>query len=327
MSSNFVQLEAKYHRGWPWPEDSYGLTPMFGEDGWCHDCGVPNREQTGSMFLQRRGVIVKGAWMPNWQFHEICVALDVANEIQARFNVEMREIKWPKTSPGEAMQLIVPVTKKNWFDAGLLSEMARKRHGEAGSECGTCGVWRYYPLMWGSLPPFEAHDELEGFDIVASPEWFGDGWSASRQLLVRRELAELLVASNPRGLFLDEPVELTGVAGSAPHWSDRLDASGSDTVGSPEVSEIFVAEFLPESVVIGSPNEQARGAAVRARKLLEGSKGLVSADALTSIAQTLFDGGEVEEAMSLWKQAAERGSAAARIALDSHRGSGNQRDS
>jgi hypothetical protein len=136
-------------------------------------------------------------------------------------------------------------------------------------------------------------------------------------------LAELLVASNPRGLFIDEPVELTGVAGSAPHWSDRLDASGSDTVGSPQVSEIFVAEFLPESVVVGSPDAQARVAAVRARKLLEGSKGLVSADALTSIAHKLFDGGEVEEAMSLWRQAAEHGGSVARVALDSHRGSVN----
>jgi hypothetical protein len=37
-----------------------------------------------------------------------------------------------------------------------------------------------------------------GFDVVASPEWFGDGWNSYRQILVRFELAEILAAASPR---------------------------------------------------------------------------------------------------------------------------------
>ena len=40
--------------------------------------------------------------------------------------------------------------------------------------------------------------------IAASPEWFGDGWSAFREILVRRELAELIVASSPRDFRIQE---------------------------------------------------------------------------------------------------------------------------
>lgn len=31
--NEYVELYLKRNRGWPWPEDSWGLTPMFGEDG------------------------------------------------------------------------------------------------------------------------------------------------------------------------------------------------------------------------------------------------------------------------------------------------------
>jgi hypothetical protein len=42
---DFVQLDWKRNRGWPWPEDSWGLDSMYGPDGWCHACGIPLREQ------------------------------------------------------------------------------------------------------------------------------------------------------------------------------------------------------------------------------------------------------------------------------------------
>jgi hypothetical protein len=35
-------------------------------------------------------------------------------------------------------------------------------------------------------------------DVIASPEWFGDGHRSFRQVLVRRELAELISAASPK---------------------------------------------------------------------------------------------------------------------------------
>ncbi|HEY8457426.1 MAG TPA: hypothetical protein VIL34_17670 [Actinopolymorphaceae bacterium] len=39
---------------------------------------------------------------------------------------------------------------------------------------------------------------LGDVDVAASPEWFGDGWKAFRQILFRRELAELIASASPR---------------------------------------------------------------------------------------------------------------------------------
>lgn len=309
--SDFVDLEFRRNRGWPWPEDSSGRTPMFGVDGWCHACGVPQREQCGSMVLQRRGLTVAGVWVPNWRFDTICLERDIAVEVAARFRVELREVGWPVSSPGDAMQIVIPSTPQNWFDEEQLRARVVERHGSAGARCDVCGIWRWLPLTFGWLPPVLDPSALDGYDIVASPEWFGDGWSALRQILVRRELAEFLRAASPRDFVIGEVVELTGVAGTKPYPERKPGVP----VPAGAVSEIFVATLLPASSVDGEPAAAERRAAVNARATLERAGGLVSANALVEIANRLFDGGEVEEAVSLWHQAAKHGSTAASEAL------------
>src|SRR4051794_23741614 len=105
--TDFVELYVKRNRGWPWPEDSWGLTPMFGEDGWCRYCGVPLRAQCASLVLQRKSVTaVEGAWVPNWQFDAICVEQRLEKSVAAGFAVELRPIEWHGASPGAAAQIV-----------------------------------------------------------------------------------------------------------------------------------------------------------------------------------------------------------------------------
>lgn len=311
MKPDHVALREKRNRGWPWPEDSSGRTPMYGEDGWCRACGVPQRPQTGSMVFQRRGLTVAGAWVPNWRFDTICLERDLADEVASRFTVELREVQWARSSPGEAMQIVIPSTTTRWFDDQAMRDAASRWGRDPGARCGVCGVWRWAPLWWGSLPGMVDPSVVAGYDIVAGPEWFGSGWVADRRILVRRALAELLVAASPRDFTIQEVVEVTGVDGSTPPWS----YTPGPPVPAGAVSEVFTATLLAESAVHGGPSASARRAAVAARELLVSSGGLVSADALTIAAQKFFDGGEVEEALSLWRQAAAHGSAAAREAL------------
>ena len=88
--NDLVWLDLKRNRGWPWPEDSWGLTPMFGEDGWCRSCGVPKGPQTGSIVLQRKGFkVVEGAWVPNWQFDALCLERSVADEAASRLELDL----------------------------------------------------------------------------------------------------------------------------------------------------------------------------------------------------------------------------------------------
>ena len=100
--SEYAELYFKRNRGWPWPEDSWGLTPMFGEYGWCRSCGVPTHPQTGPLVLQRKGMKVDGGWVPNWQFDAICLERSVAAEASSRF--ELNCVRSSGMVPGREMQ-------------------------------------------------------------------------------------------------------------------------------------------------------------------------------------------------------------------------------
>ena len=105
------------------------------------------------------------------------------------------------------MQIVIPSVGERWFDPEELRAAATAMHGTDGARCDECGVWRWMPLAMGrSLPRLRITppDSGDGVDIMASPEWFGDGWRASRQILVRRELAEEIAAASPRDFRVEE---------------------------------------------------------------------------------------------------------------------------
>lgn len=141
---------------------------------------------------------VEGAWVPNWQFDAICLERSVAIECASRFDLDLVKVAWHGASPGEAMQIVVPSVGDAWFDPDELRAKAIEQHGTPGAKCSDCGTWRWMPLAFPNLPPLRIVPVLGGVDIAASPEWFGDGWSAYRQILVSRELAEYLAAASPR---------------------------------------------------------------------------------------------------------------------------------
>ena len=209
--SEFVELCLRRNRGWPWPADSWGLTPMFGAHGWCRSCGGPRAAQSGPLTLQRRGMNrCRGAWVPYWRYDVLCLAADLAEEVARRFTVEFREVAWRGTAPGPARQLVVPTVGTAWFDPESLGEAATGLHERAGAACPECGVWRWLPVPVEHLPPPLPLPELADHDVAASPEFFGDGYKAFRRIRLRRELAEFLVTASPADF---EPVDRRAVPG------------------------------------------------------------------------------------------------------------------
>jgi hypothetical protein len=186
---------------------------MYGEDGWCRACGVPRSAQCGSLVLQRRGVKVQGAWAPYWQYDAICLEAALAHKLAERFRLDLLDVRWHASSPGDARQIVAPTVGAEWFDPSELRRRIIAQHSKAGAECTQCGVWRWLPLGFApalpsareSLPPLLDVPEFEEFDLVASPEWFGDGCSAFRHALVRRSLAEAIVSASPRDFRIIEP--------------------------------------------------------------------------------------------------------------------------
>lgn len=205
--TEFVALELKRNRGWPWPETAFGLDPMFRDDGWCHDCGMPLREQCGPVTLQRKGMATAaGAWVPYWRYDIICLEQSLADQVADAFSVQFMPVAWRGFEPGSAQQIVIPTVGSTWFDEDELRAATIARHGSAGALCSGCSRWRWFPLSRDRLPAYRLESHLEGVDIAASPEWFGDGWKSFREVVMRRELAELISKASPRDF---RPVEIT----------------------------------------------------------------------------------------------------------------------
>ena len=176
---------------------------MFGDDGWCRGCAVPLREQSGSLVLQRRGLAsLGGAWTPYWRHDVICLGEGLAQEISSRFDVSMRDVAFPRPSSEQVKQIEIPVSVAPWFAHDELAARAVERNGASGAACAMCGTWRWMPVA--DLPEVHAQPSWKELDVVASPEWFGDGCRSFREILVRRGLAELIAKASPRDFSFGE---------------------------------------------------------------------------------------------------------------------------
>jgi hypothetical protein len=205
VHDDFVALTSRFTSGWPWPESSWGLEPMYGPGGWCAACGVPNRDQIGGLVLQGSKFPTSDFWMPNWAFNALCVRTAAAEPILATFRVRTLHVRTPRSADVGVAQLVPEVAPAPWFDETDLATRARRRHGATGRLCASCGTWRWLPVPTEELPPAALGMETAKSDFIAGPEWFGDGMKAMRELRFRRPVAEALVALNPRVWRVVEP--------------------------------------------------------------------------------------------------------------------------
>ena len=208
MSGDWVGLSPRFTPGWPWPEDSYGLTPMYGDDGWCRGCGTPLVDQVGSLVVQGRKFPTADAWTPNWRFDVLCISAGLAGELAARFELDLRDVHQPSSGPTGVQQLVPRRSDDPWYRPEDLARAVEARHGDlvadrSGRTCRTCELWKWLPVAVGDVP-VRAGALESGADVVASPESFGDGLASFHHLLFRRELAEALLASTPRNWRLVE---------------------------------------------------------------------------------------------------------------------------
>jgi hypothetical protein len=143
--------------------------------------------------------------VPNWRFDAYCLQSSLAERaVASGFPLQLLPIEWHGQSPGDAMQIVAPTIGEAWFDPGELSTRTIAKHGAAGARCGECGIWRWYPLLSEEMPPYRYAAVGENVHVAASPEWFGDGHKAFRQIIIRRGLAEMIVAATPRDFRIRE---------------------------------------------------------------------------------------------------------------------------
>jgi len=217
-TADWVALSPRFTPGWPWPEESYGLGPMYGDDGWCRGCGTPLVEQSGSLVIQGSKFPSAEVWMPNWLFDVVCVSARVADEINERFAVRLGEVHKPRKGPTGVKQLLPAQTLETWHPPDDLAAAVRARHGQhyghqTGSSCDLCGRWKWLPVSENDVR-IVGSALVSNSDVIASPEIFGDGLKSFRHLLFRRHLGEALMGASPRNWDIVEVTIITQVAGS-----------------------------------------------------------------------------------------------------------------
>lgn len=203
--SGWARLSARFTPGWPWPEESWGMDPMYGPEGWCHACGTPVHEPTGPLVMQGRKFPTAEAWTPNWLFDTVCISASLAAHIDDRFDVAFGEVHKPRTGDTGVRYLIPEQTVDSWYDAEFLDREVRvnrfsfgpPQRDSAGATCAKCHKWRWMPWAGGGAPVHAAAICADS-DVLASPEIFGDGSMTYRHLLFRLPLAQLIASSAPR---------------------------------------------------------------------------------------------------------------------------------
>jgi len=166
---------------------------------------MPLRDQIGPLVLQSKGLgRASGAWVPNWRFDAYCMDATVSAAVADGFALKLMPVDWHGAPAVDASQVIVPSSEGPWFEADQLTEATSRVHGVAGATCADCGRWRWMPVGMADLP----RPDLKAFagnpDVVASPEWFGDGAQSFRQIVWRRELADRLLSASPRDFRIQE---------------------------------------------------------------------------------------------------------------------------
>jgi hypothetical protein len=132
------------------------------------------------------------------------VECSVVAGVSDRFKVDLSEVAWHGAEPGEALQFVAPSVGDAWFDPDQLRNKAIERNGESGARCPESGMWRWMPLTFARLLPIIMSPEWAQHDVIASPEWFGAGHQTFCQILMRRELAELIAVSSSEDFKIRE---------------------------------------------------------------------------------------------------------------------------
>lgn len=205
--STYVEILVRRPRGWPWPEDSLGLDSVYGESGWCHECGTPQTGQVGALRLQKRGLTVAGGWVPNWLYDFYCVENPVV-ETGRGLGLEFRPIHNPKGEDLGASQIIITPSTVPWFDEEELEQIIAPRHGVGSVRCEVCGCRRWMPMKLANLPTPNPQVFVERPLVVSSPEHFGDGRQSMRNILWRRDAADYLLSVGPRDFIVGAEFEV-----------------------------------------------------------------------------------------------------------------------
>lgn len=189
-SAQWLAMEPDWHHGYPMPDSGFGYRDLtYDLTDYCAKCGIGTRQKAPFRMRREPKWGRKGLMQLNWVFDEFFALSAVWKTVFAPFGIGARPVLAyrKETELKTVVQLCI--------DPILDVELHMKDHPF--NICEFCQRKKYLPFVRGMFPALTR--PVEGVHAVRSQEWFGDGASAYRAILVSGELARRLLAMKVRG--------------------------------------------------------------------------------------------------------------------------------
>lgn len=198
LAASWLELQPEWHHGYPQPgEMTFGyLKATYDLSRYCHHCGIGKVQNApfqmkGEPKWGRRGIL-----QLHWVFDEYFVRPDVWTEVFEQHRISFRPVLSTK---GTELKTVVQLV--------IQAEASVALEGLQDVRCGACGRVKYSPVQRGEFP---ALDSTPGAAMAKTVEYFGSGASASRRVLVSKELAADLIRTDLRGVTMRPVASATG---------------------------------------------------------------------------------------------------------------------
>lgn len=198
LNAEWVRLTPNFEQGYPQPEETWVTNPI-NYANYCRQCGT--FEQETSFRLKREPTLGKNDFMTLYWTYAVFCTPTVPSELRVH-QIHGYEL-WDAIIHGtnqpskKVSQLFVP----HVAGPGLVRVDDLRR-----VTCPLCGVTKYFPHMRGVMY-LKRKAITPGLDMMQTHEWFGDGHSAYREVLISNRVAHLIVENGWRGVRL-KSVEL-----------------------------------------------------------------------------------------------------------------------
>jgi hypothetical protein len=200
LKARWCRLIPTFEQGYPEPKTTWLKNPNTYE-GVCSECGVYEK-QRASFRIGREPKLGKNSFMSLYWTDGLFAAFPVLEKFgERRFQgYEVWDVLIHET--GQASKMIAQIYLSNLTTATMIPEENLGQH-----ICNNCGTIKYLPHMWGHM--HFSHDLVDSsMDLMLTREWFGDGHTAFREILVSKRVARLIIDSKWQGVRL-KPIKPT----------------------------------------------------------------------------------------------------------------------
>lgn len=203
--AEWLTVRSQWRCGYPQPEGAFAYeTITYTRRDHCNECGS-GLVQVNAFRIKKPPKWGKRHFMMlNWVEDEIFVS-DIAKNVllcESVTGISFREVEDKKGAEiyTDVSQLVV----SSVLSEGVIEE---RRSVDEAPICPHCGIKKYHPTGIGMLAFHKGIFE-NAPDIVKSGEIFGWGHGASRVILVRQNVYQLIIANHLECGLVFEPIEL-----------------------------------------------------------------------------------------------------------------------